>query len=100
VANNQFYCVELLETLISVYLPNVPLWSSLMLGDLSRHVKKKPDSSKFYVHLKKICASTDFSRMTGPQEQRFTVLKQDALKGVKVTRLNDFTCKLYHFVEV
>ena len=81
------------------FVPTLPFWSGLMLGDLSRHGDTYP-----YVEVGKLASThshfTAHRRLSNPPktnstaEQRFYVLKHILLKGQKNLRVDDFISKL------
>lgn len=86
---NRFHCQPLLDKLLKFYIATLPLWSMLMIGDLSRHTNK---TENVFSNI----SSQPFSRTTGSQEQRFTVIKYLTLQGRTTSRLDEFTDALYH----
>ena len=79
VAVNKLYSSLLLDKLIKLYLPTLPLWTMIMFG-------------KSGVHR---CSNVLPKRTTGAQEQRFTMLKEIGLQEGKTPRIYDFTNAFY-----
>ena len=99
--SNKFYSALLIKKLTDLYMPTLPLWCSVMLGDLSRHSVNNDvlRAEKFFNIVSKCTSSDSFGRTTGSQEQRFTVLKNLCLQGKKCARIDDFTVLLHeHFL--
>jgi len=98
---NRYYSPAVLDKIITLYMPTLPLWSSLMLNDVKRHSAGYALTSSRRV-LNLVKASTSLPpRTTGSQEQRFTILKHMVLAGRKTSRLDDFASLLMeHFSTV
>ncbi len=96
---NKYFCPQFVDILFKLYLPTIPLWSCVLLGDLRRLCMTK------YAHLKTTYATlssnvtyrnakTSISKTTGTIEQRFDNLKNIALKNDLKARIDEFSEKL------
>ena len=81
VAVNKFYSSLLLDKLIKLYLPTLPLKIMIMFG------KSGVDR----------CSNFLPPRTTGSQEQRCTIFKKIILQGGKALRIDDFTYTFHKF---
>lgn len=88
---NKFHSTVLVEKIHKLYMPTLPLWSDLLLGDLSRHGTSDVDQS-YASSCKPIRGNTSI-------EKRFQVLKHITLKGKPVYRLDEFSVQLQTHVE-
>jgi Ubiquitin carboxyl-terminal hydrolase/Ulp1 protease family, C-terminal catalytic domain len=80
---NRFYNVPILEQILKLYMPTIPLWTGVLVP-----VCVNP-CTKTCRHT--VPANVTFPRTTGSQEQRFSVLKQLMLGGKSTLRLDEFT---------
>ena len=94
---NEMFSEKFCSEILKWFFPTVPLWSSLLLGNLSRHgstasykiykqnLVKNPrvehDISETFLHS---------NRTTGVSEKRMGTLYNTMLGGKKVCRLDDF----------
>lgn len=88
---NKFHSTVLVEKIHKLYMPTLPLWSDLLLGDLSRH-----GTSDVYQSYASGCKPI---RGNTSIEKRFQVLKDITLKGKPVYRLDEFSVQLQTHVE-
>lgn len=88
---NKFHSTVLVEKIHKLYMPTLPLWSDLLLGDLSRH-----GTSDVYQSYASSCKPIRGNTST---EKRFQVLKHITLKGKPVYRLDEFSVQLQTHVE-
>ena len=90
---NKYYKPEFLSLLEKQYLPNMPIWSDLLMGNLKRHaasyvgMKLPFDSVPAYSDFRSV---KDTVKVTAIAEARFNVLKNIDLNGQSKHRLDDF----------
>ncbi|CAC5390125.1 unnamed protein product [Mytilus coruscus] len=86
VPGNKRYSPVLAEKIHKLYMPTLPLWSNLLLGDLSRH-----GTSEVYLsfHPPKECV-----RGNAKIEKRFQILKDIQLHGSTTKRLDEISVKI------
>ena len=90
---NGLHCPPLFHFLSQWYFNILPMWTSLMLGDVKRHSQEYSDGSRFPAIT--IRCAPDSNRTNGPIEQRFKFLKYIYLPKLKRCRLDVFSNALY-----
>lgn len=88
---NRFYSSTLVEKSHKLYMPPLPLWSNLLIGDLSRH-GSSPVSQSYVNSTKQIRGNTSI-------EKRFKVFKNITFGGKPVYRLDEIYVQLQTHVE-
>ena len=96
---NGRYCPELLNYVQKYYFAPLPMWTAIMLGDLSRHHSTYCDKTIFEALTGR---SNDFvsNRTTGSIEKRFNFLKHMYLPKLRRCRLDVFYNALYNNYKV
>jgi len=91
--SNRFYCPAIIDKILHLYMPTLPLWSKVMFTSVQTSVKcrhqKQSDAPRMI----------DVPNTTGAQEQRFTIFKHLILSGRSTSRLDEFTAVLQELVE-
>ncbi len=96
---NGRYCPELLDYVQKYYFATIPMWTAIMLGDLSRHHSTYCDKTVFEALTGR---SNDLvsNRTTGSIEKRFNFLKHVYLPKLRRCRLDVFCNALYNNYKV
>ena len=104
--NNKLYSQQFFYRVLTNLLPTVPLWSGLLLGDLSRHGVGQ-SYAEYVKHLKKNPRIThtfnenfkSSNRTTGISEKRMSDLYNSLLGGKQAARLDDIVDLLYENIQ-
>jgi len=84
--NNEFYCPGIINFLMTNYMGIFPLWSGLLLGDLSRFSKERPKEIK--------------TRETNCHvEQWFSIVKNHILHRKRFLWPADFITKMFNSLQ-
>lgn len=89
VPGNKRYSKILLEKIQKLFIPTLPLWSNLLIGDLSRH-----GTSDVYSK----CRHHLLDRGNTKIEKRFQILKNIALDGRSTKRLDELSVQIKEHV--
>ena len=101
ILHNRYYFPDVLKKILKLYMPTLPLWSTLMLGDVRRHSSLYSNIKVQHMFHHNKALSLIPPRTTGSQERRFGILKSLVLQGQKASRMDDFAVILKeHFCAV
>ena len=87
---NKRYSPAVADKIHKLFMPTFPVWSNVLLGDLSRHGKTEIYSS--------VRVPEKIERSNNRIEKRFQVLKNIALNDRTTQRLDEFSAKLKEHV--
>lgn len=82
---NTRYSPTLADAFLSKYMSTFPIWSNILMGDLTRHKKAAANVTS---------QVAEFSKTNAKMEQRFCVLKDISLRSRQLTRLDVFSSDL------
>lgn len=83
---NRRYSQTIQEKIHKLFIPTLPLWSNILIGDLSRH-----GTSDIY---NKFVAPTSIVRGNSRIEKRFQILKDIELDGKPLNRFDELSVRL------
>ena len=87
---NKRYSSTMQEKLHKLFIPTIPIWSNILLGDLSRHGTSKVYSS--------FTARDSIERGNTRIEKRFQILKDIELEGRTIKRLDELSVRLKNHI--
>jgi hypothetical protein len=83
---NRYQSAALVDKIHKLFMPTAPIWSDLLIGDLSRHGKSKPYQD---------CQNSNTPiRGNTSIEKRFQILKDIMFGGKPIHRLDEFSGRL------